>query len=93
MRRALVIATAAVLVLSACGADSRTGAPGATTPSSGSPAATTDSTPAPSVPVGSGDPATAPEALRFTAPAVGGGTLDLATYAGQTVAFWFWAPT
>jgi len=96
MRRALVIATAAVLVLSACGADPNTGSPGnGTTGSSGtgSPAATTESTASPSVPVGSGDPATAPEALQFTAPAIGGGTLDLATYAGQTVAFWFWAPT
>ena len=96
MRRALVIATTAVLVLSACGADPSTGSAGtSSTGDSSSVASTgsTGSTVAPTVPVGSGDPATAPEALRFTAPAVGGGTLDLATFAGQTVAFWFWAPT
>ena len=34
----------------------------------------------------------APEALRFTAPLVGGGTIDLAAYADQPVLFWFWAP-
>lgn len=37
-------------------------------------------------------PAAAPEALQFTAPQVGGGTLDLASFAGSTVLFWFWAP-
>ncbi|MDO8392725.1 MAG: hypothetical protein Q7V57_19795 [Actinomycetota bacterium] len=35
----------------------------------------------------------APEALQLTAPLVGGGTIDLAQYAGTTVALWFWAPT
>ena len=34
----------------------------------------------------------APAALAFSAPTVGGGTLDLSTYAGKNVAFWFWAP-
>ena len=34
-----------------------------------------------------------PEALRFTAPLVGGGEFDGATAAGRPVAFWFWAPT
>jgi hypothetical protein len=34
----------------------------------------------------------APAALAFSAPTVGGGTLDLSTYAGKTVALWFWAP-
>jgi hypothetical protein len=34
-----------------------------------------------------------PEALQFSAPVVGGGPLDMSEYAGQTVAFWFWAPT
>ena len=31
-------------------------------------------------------------ALAFSAPTVGGGTLDLSAYAGKNVAFWFWAP-
>lgn len=34
-----------------------------------------------------------PEALRFTAPLVGGGEFDGSTVAGRPVAFWFWAPT
>jgi hypothetical protein len=34
----------------------------------------------------------APQALAFSAPAVGGGTIDVSTYAGRAVAFWFWAP-
>ena len=38
-------------------------------------------------------PAAVAEALRFTAPVVGGGELDAQALAGQPVAFWFWAPT
>ena len=34
-----------------------------------------------------------PQALAFSAPRVGGGTLDLAAYAGKPVLLWFWAPT
>lgn len=34
-----------------------------------------------------------PEALRFTAPLVGGGEFDGSAVAGRPVAFWFWAPT
>jgi hypothetical protein len=34
-----------------------------------------------------------PEALQFTAPLVGGGQFDGATYAGKPTVFWFWAPT
>ena len=34
-----------------------------------------------------------PEALRFTAPTVGGGRLDAASFAGKPTVFWFWAPT
>ena len=38
-------------------------------------------------------PSVVAEALRFTAPVVGGGELDAETLAGEPVAFWFWAPT
>src|SRR3954447_20484302 len=31
--------------------------------------------------------------LAFSAPRVGGGTLDMAAYAGKPVLLWFWAPT
>ncbi len=34
-----------------------------------------------------------PDSLAFTAPRVGGGTIDLAQYAGTPVLLWFWAPT
>jgi len=34
-----------------------------------------------------------PEALRFTAPLVGGGEFDGAASAGKPTVFWFWAPT
>ena len=37
--------------------------------------------------------AAAPAALQFSAPLVGGGTMDFTQFAGQTVALWFWAPT
>ncbi len=30
--------------------------------------------------------------LAFTAPTVGGGELDLASYDGRNLALWFWAP-
>lgn len=32
-------------------------------------------------------------ALGWTAPLLGGGRFDSASYAGKPVAFWFWAPT
>jgi hypothetical protein len=34
-----------------------------------------------------------PQALALTAPRVGGGTINLADYAGKPVLLWFWAPT
>ncbi len=37
--------------------------------------------------------AESPEALRFTAPLVGGGTFDGAAMGERPVVFWFWAPT
>jgi hypothetical protein len=40
-----------------------------------------------------GSPAAAvPEALRFRAPRVGGGEIDMSTLAGKPVVMWFWAP-
>jgi hypothetical protein len=32
------------------------------------------------------------EVLRFSAPRLGGGTIDGEDFAGRDVAFWFWAP-
>lgn len=45
---------------------------------------------APSVVIGS---ATAPSALQFSAPSVGGGAIDFTQFAGKPVVLWFWAPT
>lgn len=60
-------------------------------------AAPDDTSPATSAPAGSAPVVTsdvaAPDALQFTAPLVGGGSLDFTQYAGKTVALWFWAPT
>ena len=80
MRRlvASIALAAATAALAACGADAQTGAAG------GVVAATV---------AGTGDPATAPSALAFEAPLVGGGSLDFRTLNGTTVALWFWAPT
>ncbi len=33
-----------------------------------------------------------PEVLDFTAPLLGGGTVNGASYAGKDLAIWFWAP-
>jgi peroxiredoxin len=33
-----------------------------------------------------------PDALKFSAPLIGGGEIDLATLAGPPVVLWFWAP-
>ena len=52
-------------------------------------AGSTDSSPSPTDATGSA----VPEALRFSAPLIGGGTLDGASLAGRDVVLWFWAPT
>jgi hypothetical protein len=79
-RLVLCILSAAALV--ACGnpaveSDVPAAAPVATSPSSTTSAAQV----------------AVPDSLAFTAPQVGGGTIDLAQYAGQPVLLWFWAPT
>lgn len=33
-----------------------------------------------------------PDVLRFTAPALGGGTIRGADFAGEDLVMWFWAP-
>lgn len=43
-------------------------------------------------PQGDADAAAVPEALRFTATTVDGGTFEGADYAGQDLMLWFWAP-
>ena len=90
-------AVAAMAALSvSCGADGNSAVAdpseptAAAAPTSSPAGSTASSTPA------SDDTTTAsiaaPAALQFSAPVVGGGTLDLSSYAGTTVLFWFWAP-
>ena len=75
---------ALVVVLSAC-ASSPSGSAAAPSP----PRASSTSIPSAS----SADSATAvPEILDFSAPALGGGTIRGADYAGSDLAIWFWAP-
>ncbi|MEP7202321.1 MAG: hypothetical protein ABI894_06915 [Ilumatobacteraceae bacterium] len=81
----LLLCTLAVVGLSACG-DSAS--------SSDSPDRQSTSS-IPATPSSDADPnaAAVPDALAFSAPGVGGGTIDLAAYAGKPVLLWFWAPT
>ena len=77
----VLFAVATGMALSACGGDEP-----------GDAAAVPTTAPAASAAItATADPA-APDALRFAAPLVGGGEVDLAGYAGQPVLLWFWAP-
>jgi hypothetical protein len=81
VRRVLLCAIG-VLALSACGND-EVQSPAAEAPATASAATTASASATQSV----------PDSLAFTAPRVGGGTIDLAQYAGTPVLLWFWAPT
>ena len=79
MRR-LLLCVISVAALAACGA------PATNEPVANAPAvAAAPTTAAVARPV--------PDSLAFSAPRVGGGTVNLADYAGTTVLLWFWAPT
>jgi hypothetical protein len=68
---------------------------GADTAPAATPATTGTPAPAPTTAAGAATtaaPVQAPEALRFSAPLVGGGTIDAASLAGAPVLFWFWSP-
>lgn len=41
---------------------------------------------------GTGPSADVPQVLDFSAPQLGGGTVDGASFAGRDIAIWFWAP-
>lgn len=60
-----------------------------TTPTS-APTVTSGVTPSP--PASSGAAQAVPAVLDFTAPQLGGGTVEGADYAGKDTAIWFWAP-
>jgi hypothetical protein len=94
MRR-LLLGLVGVIALGACG-DDRTPSPAAGAAQSTPPVAATvavQATPPVAATAGQPTAVAVPEALSFTAPLVGGGTLSLADYAGTPVLLWFWAPT
>lgn len=104
MRRSLLPFVAAGLLLAACGGSGSTDTAGTAGTVTGAPDATSavDTAPDGTAPASSapetapGDTAAAvavPDALQFTAPAVGGGEIDFTQYAGRSVVLWFWAPT
>jgi hypothetical protein len=80
-----------LLIATACGSnadydndDEDTGASPSTNPN------TVLSTESPTVATSDRQPV--PEALRFRAPLVGGGEIDVSTLADRPVVLWFWAP-
>ena len=98
-RRAVRLAVAAALLaLAACGSATPSSvgaaapatAPPAQTAASSSPASATTAAPASASAAGS---VKVSKVLTFSAPKLGGGTLEGASLAGKPVAFWFWAPT
>jgi hypothetical protein len=82
--RRLLLCAIGVLALSACGDDS-VQSPAANAPAITAPAITAPAVTAPATTV-------VPASLAFTAPLVGGGSIDLAQYAATPVLMWFWAP-
>ena len=84
MRRSILALCAVGLLLAGCGKDRSAAPSGGTSPDGGSIAG--------SVNDGSANDGV-PQSLQFTAPLVGGGTVDFTQFRGHTVALWFWAPT
>ncbi|HWC72028.1 MAG TPA: hypothetical protein VG993_12785 [Actinomycetota bacterium] len=81
---------AALLILAACSSEgvedgagrSPSGSPASPAPSSASEVAATPEQ----------EDGPTPEVLRFSAPRLGGGTIEGEDYSGRDVALWFWAP-
>ena len=92
-RPALVLPALLMLVAAACasgGPDDATGA----RPGSSTVASPTPHDPSPTGQGGGAGGSDRPvaEVLRFSAPRLGGGTIEGVEFAGNDVAFWFWAP-
>jgi hypothetical protein len=81
MVRRLMLCVIGVTVLSACGDDTTTRPASAPSPVATAAAPAASNTGA------------IPDSLAFSAPRVGGGSVNLADYAGKPVMLWFWAPT
>ena len=87
-RSAFAAVVALVLLAAAC--SSRV-APDETTGASG-PAVQPSNGPPDEGGSGNGRADSPAEVLRFSAPRLGGGTVEGEDFAGRDVAFWFWAP-
>jgi len=77
----------------ACSTAESTGSPATGATTGATSGATTGAATGATNPSAAAPSAAAPAALQFSAPLVGGGTMDFTQFAGQTVALWFWAPT
>ena len=89
MRRVpLLVLAGAVLALAACGSGGSGGSAGGPAPTAGAPVTTA----APGGSASTTAPPGVPTPLTFTAPAVLGGEVAGASYAGRDVVVWFWSP-
>ncbi|MEO8266752.1 MAG: hypothetical protein ABI706_14715 [Ilumatobacteraceae bacterium] len=84
--RRLLLCLVGVALLAACGDNAAYSSEG-TTPAVGAAVGAPSTTPVAS------NRTAVPESLAFSAPRVGGGTINLADFAGKPVLLWFWAPT
>jgi hypothetical protein len=93
--RVHLVAALAVITLGASACGTPAAAPSAAESTATSLAAAPATTADPAAPsaLTTPDAPVVPEALRFSAPLVGGGVFDGASMVGRPVAFWFWAPT
>jgi hypothetical protein len=81
----LLLCLIGVLALGACGD------PAGQSPAAQAPAAAAET--GASNTGAAGTASNVPDSLAFSAPRVGGGTVNLGDYAGKPVLLWFWAPT
>lgn len=89
--RALPILAATLLVACGGNGDDATSTPATAAPASSAPATALPASPEQES-TDDAMAATAPAALQFSAPLVGGGEIELGELAGRPVLLWFWAP-
>jgi len=87
--RFLPVLCAATLLFAACGGDSSSDS-AASIPAAAPADVNADT--ADTADTDTDSAAVVPELLQFTAPLVGGGTIDATALAGKPTVFWFWAP-
>ncbi|NNE12571.1 MAG: hypothetical protein HKN41_10065 [Ilumatobacter sp.] len=88
IRRATIVAVAASIALAACGGSDPdpVASPATAAPTSPATSAASDA------PTSESSGAVVPAALDFSAPLLGGGSIELGALAGRPVLLWFWAP-